>query len=1082
MSIGLGTKRVSNRLLPLALGLSIALNGPRVPMMPCRADDSAPQVPAEPVPLAQERNGVRVLAIGIDAYEDSSSTLHCAASDADEFAKFLAKEWHFGPEGIECVKGSKIGADCPTTATHLDTKIRTWATGLGRSNVAIFYYAGHGTRAADGDVLVPTDGFSDVERWGYHVSKLLTSIQNIGPRRAILIFDNCRKRADTTREIQIVRSNPSFERANRSLLSMMYACKPQESSHEATDLGHGLFTWFLLKGLRGDPDATDGGVLTLESLVKYIDVQIGKETTRRTLPEQHPEFFGDRFVLWAAPTSTAATGDGDLGAARLKNLMQKAWRDYHAGDLEAAERIGHAVLSEGSSKGTIDADAHYLLGRIFMNAKPANYYGAVSEFNQVLSARPSYEPARRGSAEARKALESPSRSGLPDGYLPRWTHGEPPSAAYVRLVADKPDGHAPPGDAEATAAERLADEALLLVTAKRISEAQVKANEALARAPGNARAHFSLGRVYAAQHEYDSAIREYQEALRLNPALAPADFELQQVVSEKGPADTGRLANEALSLAEGAQLGEAESKARWALARDQANATAHFALGLVYFHHERHDDAIVEFNQALKLDPTLSAVGPALEEAQRRANERLLLAEANEAYQLVQGHHFPEAEAHAMAVLNQQPGNSLARLVLGRTAEESRRYDAAIKEYQEALQSEPSLDEARAGLQRVVEAKPGKRDVKAILLEAGQLLRTVKWDQSEPMIREVLAREPDNAQAHVFMGSIFVHGRRYDEAIGEYLAAQTSDPKYPGASEGVQEALVLKRGQEAVSLTRLAYRHLSRREFLDARQNARKAVALDPKNAEAHAVLGVTLLWLEDTDRAEDELRQAEAIQRDAHPNDELPLVQIARGTRSWMQAREISHAVGLKRNPGQPGKAQLQPLYEDAAKAFRKALDLDGSNIIALNNLGAVLYELGKLDTKNHDQTLAYLSRAEEAFQRAIDLDKYHVAYHNLGNAYLEESKVYLVRRRKDDTSQTEALRLKAERAFQDAIDRYPSTTGSKAQLAMTLLLEWKDARHRDKKMALRDRAIFWARRAREEGLTDHPVFKMLRDNRVRL
>jgi tetratricopeptide (TPR) repeat protein len=60
--------------------------------------------------------------------------------------------------------------------------------------------------------------------------------------------------------------------------------------------------------------------------------------------------------------------------------------------------------------------------------------------------------------------------------------------------------------------------------------------------PASADSHYFLGSFALEQHDYDKAIAEYKEALRLNPLHASAEFGLARALQRKGAGDDARVA------------------------------------------------------------------------------------------------------------------------------------------------------------------------------------------------------------------------------------------------------------------------------------------------------------------------------------------------------------------------------------------------------------------------------------------------------------------------------------------------------------------------------------------------------------
>ncbi len=59
---------------------------------------------------------------------------------------------------------------------------------------------------------------------------------------------------------------------------------PNEVSGEDDELRHGVFTYFLLEGLRGKADTDKDGIITVDEIYRYVS----REVPRATGQEQHP--------------------------------------------------------------------------------------------------------------------------------------------------------------------------------------------------------------------------------------------------------------------------------------------------------------------------------------------------------------------------------------------------------------------------------------------------------------------------------------------------------------------------------------------------------------------------------------------------------------------------------------------------------------------------------------------------------------------------------------------------------------------------------------------------------------------------
>jgi tetratricopeptide (TPR) repeat protein len=138
--------------------------------------------------------------------------------------------------------------------------------------------------------------------------------------------------------------------------------------------------------------------------------------------------------------------------------------------------------------------------------------------------------------------------------------------------------------------------------------------------PEDALAHSSLGAVYQAQDELDPAEHHYRAALRSEPRLVPARYNLALLLESLGrleeamseyretirvdPDHVDARNNLGTLLATGSRLREAAAQFRAVIRLQPDHALAHNNLGNVLRSQGRIDEAAVEFGAALALDPS----------------------------------------------------------------------------------------------------------------------------------------------------------------------------------------------------------------------------------------------------------------------------------------------------------------------------------------------------------------------------------------------------------------------------------------------------------------------------------------------
>jgi tetratricopeptide (TPR) repeat protein len=188
------------------------------------------------------------------------------------------------------------------------------------------------------------------------------------------------------------------------------------------------------------------------------------------------------------------------------------------------------------------------------------------------------------------------------------------------------------------------------------SEAFSTYTEILKFEPENAQAHYRLGTVSEKIGATDSALKSYQEALRLNPGLTEARTALE-----------GYYVNRGVALRRSNQSDEAIRAFQQALSIVPSSASAHFELGQAFEQRGQTDDAVKEYQETIKLDPNRSA-----------AHVRLAAVYSN------QGQHERAAQEY-QEILRVNPEDPAAHYGLGVTYSEMGQREQAIASLKQAV-------------------------------------------------------------------------------------------------------------------------------------------------------------------------------------------------------------------------------------------------------------------------------------------------------------------------------------------------------------------------------------------------------------
>lgn len=193
--------------------------------------------------------------VGIDDYEHQSRLTGCVA-DARAIAGMLASN-HDGSNNFAC--------DLLVSDTAIVTRraLREAATRLFAkpcTGIALFYFAGHGSRAVQGSCLVTQEG--EEFDLGVPMAEIIDLANGSAARDKIIILDCCASGAIDQM------FGAALPVALGQGVSILAACRDVEEATESG--GHGAFTAAVLAGLDGDAADVIGKV-TVASIYAYVD-------------------------------------------------------------------------------------------------------------------------------------------------------------------------------------------------------------------------------------------------------------------------------------------------------------------------------------------------------------------------------------------------------------------------------------------------------------------------------------------------------------------------------------------------------------------------------------------------------------------------------------------------------------------------------------------------------------------------------------------------------------------------------------------------------------------------------------------
>ena len=239
--------------------------------------------------------------VGIEHYSDipdAEFAEHDAAAVRDHLAAL-----GYPQRNIVSLIGTKA------TKTGLIKELETWLPRNVNSNSTVFvYYSGHGAPEVKSgrSYLVPWDGDPQfLDDTGYPVERLYQKLGELKAKRVIVALDACFS-GEGGRSVLAKGMRPLVTQAPTELAAGTVVALTASGANQAAGAypreAHGLFTYFLLRGLNGDAADKDGRV-TLASLYSSLAARVQDEA-RKAGADQSPQLL----------PASAASGD----SARLR--------------------------------------------------------------------------------------------------------------------------------------------------------------------------------------------------------------------------------------------------------------------------------------------------------------------------------------------------------------------------------------------------------------------------------------------------------------------------------------------------------------------------------------------------------------------------------------------------------------------------------------------------------------------------------------------------------------------------------------------------------------------------------------------
>ncbi len=245
------------------------------------------------VKVQQSRDAVAII-IGIENYRRVAKA-DFANADAKEFYTYASRALGIKPENI------KLLVDDGADDIEILNAFQNWLplkVNKGKTDVYVFY-SGHGYPSQDGSSLYFLPFNVDkqyLERTSVKQKEVVSALQKAQAKSVTMFIDACYSGQTRGGEVLIAGLKPivakTDEKAYPPEFTVITASAADQFSSASQDLKHGIFSFYLMKGMEGDADGNKDGKITSGELQQYLSEMVGRQAMglNRT---QNTQLFGD---------------------------------------------------------------------------------------------------------------------------------------------------------------------------------------------------------------------------------------------------------------------------------------------------------------------------------------------------------------------------------------------------------------------------------------------------------------------------------------------------------------------------------------------------------------------------------------------------------------------------------------------------------------------------------------------------------------------------------------------------------------------------------------------------------------------
>ena len=247
----------------------------------------------EKIQHIRPRDAVAII-IGIQNYKRVPKA-DFANNDAKEFYEYAVRALGIKPDNI------KMLIDEDADDVNIVKAFENWLpihTNYEKTDVFVFF-SGHGSPSTDGKSLYFLPHGVDQEllsRTAIAKHEIVAALVEAKPKSVTMFIDACYSGQARSGEVLLAGSKPVSLKPDNSIyppnFTVITASSHNQISSASPELKHGIFSFYLMKGLEGDADTNNDGKITVGEMHGYLSDKVSRQAMTLNR-KQNTQLVGD---------------------------------------------------------------------------------------------------------------------------------------------------------------------------------------------------------------------------------------------------------------------------------------------------------------------------------------------------------------------------------------------------------------------------------------------------------------------------------------------------------------------------------------------------------------------------------------------------------------------------------------------------------------------------------------------------------------------------------------------------------------------------------------------------------------------